>query len=76
MDDLVETNGKMENWKISTLAVGALLGALVGLSGAYLMIRRADQTGDKITVNGGDVVRMGVLVFGLLRSVSELGVKD
>lgn len=65
----------MEGWKINALAIGAIGGALVGLGGAYLMIRKADQTGDKITIEGGDAVRLGLLVFGLLRSLSELGVK-
>jgi len=75
MNDLVETNGKMEGWKINALAIGAIGGALVGLGGAYLMIRKADQSGDKITIEGGDAVRLGLLIFGLLRSLSELGVK-
>jgi hypothetical protein len=75
-DDLVVSNGKMEPWKIQALAVGGVLGALVGLGGAYLMIRNAERTGDQIAVKGGDIARLGVLVFGLLRSVAELGSND
>lgn len=76
MDDIVETNGKMERWKINALAIGAVAGALVGLGGAYLMIRKADQSGDEITIEAGDAVRLGVLILGLLRSLSDLGVKE
>ena len=76
MDELVESNEKNEKWKISALAIGGVLGALIGLSGAYLMIKNAEETGEQITVKGGDVVRMGVLVFGLLRSVANIGVKE
>ncbi len=76
MDELTETNEGMEKWKIGALAVGGLVGALIGLSGAYLMIKNAEESGEQITVKGGDVVRMGVLVFGLLRSVANIGVKE
>jgi len=54
------------------LLVGAVLGAAVGLGGAYLLAQKAERKGEQIQINAGDIVRLGLLVFGLLRSVSQL----
>jgi nitrate reductase gamma subunit len=61
------------SWKIQTLIVGGVLGLLVGLGGAYLLTKRADQKGTKLAITPGKGVQLGVLLAGVLRSVLSLG---
>lgn len=56
-----------------TLIFGALIGAAVGMAGAFLLTRKAEETGTAITVSTGDGMRLGVMVIGLLRAISALG---
>jgi hypothetical protein len=61
----------VENWKPRILMVGGVLGALVGVAAAYLLIQRAEE--DKPPkMNVGEGVKLGVMVFGLLRSIASL----
>lgn len=61
------------NDRNKTLAIGALVGAAVGLAGAFLLTRRAQETGTEVTVSTGDGMRLGVMIIGLLRAVAALG---
>jgi nitrate reductase gamma subunit len=63
----------MDN-KTKTLIIGAVAGAALGLAGAFLLTRRAEETGTEITVSAGDGMRLGVMVIGLLRAIADLGV--
>lgn len=56
-----------------TLLSGALIGAVIGLAGAFLLSRKAEETGTAITVSSGDGLRLGVMIIGLLRAVAALG---
>jgi len=56
-----------------TLAFGALFGAAIGLAGAFLLTRKAEETGTAITVSTGDGLRLGVMIIGLLRAITALG---
>lgn len=61
----------VENWKPKILLAGAVIGAAVGVVAAYLMINNAEREGPpKVTASHG--VKLGMLVFGLLRSVASL----
>jgi hypothetical protein len=60
-------------WKPKALAVGALVGALTGLAGAYLLVRRAEMAGTRPKLDPGEGLRIGLLVMGLLRQVAVLG---
>ncbi len=59
--------------KTKTLIIGAVAGAALGLAGAFLLTRRAEETGNDITVSTGDGMRLGVMIIGLLRAVAALG---
>jgi hypothetical protein len=59
--------------KTKTLIIGAVAGAALGLAGAFLLTRRAEETGREITVSTGDGMRLGVMIIGLLRAVADLG---
>ncbi len=59
--------------KTKTLIIGAVAGAALGLAGAFLLTRRAEETGTEITVNAGEGMRLGVMVVGLLRAIADLG---
>ncbi len=59
--------------KSRTLIIGAVAGAAIGLAGAFLLTRRAEETGTEITVSTGDGMRLGVMIIGLLRAVADLG---
>jgi len=61
----------VENWRPRILVIGGVLGALVGVAAAYLLIQRAEE--DKPPkMNVGEGVKLGVMVFGLLRSIASL----
>ena len=60
----------VDNWKPKMLIVGGVLGAAVGVAAAYLLIQRAKEVPPKMSA--GEGVKLGVLVFGLLRSIANL----
>jgi len=62
----------MEN-KRKTLVMGALIGAITGLFAALLLNRRAEQNESETALTTGEGLKLGVLVFGLLRAIASLG---
>ena len=58
------------------LLFGALIGAATGVVAALMLQRRAEQTGNEITLTTGDGIQIGVLVMGLIRAVAALGEKE
>ncbi len=58
--------------KNKTLLFGALIGAGTGLAAAILLQRRAEKTGNELALTSGDGMKLGVLVFGLLRAIAGL----
>jgi hypothetical protein len=55
------------------MVIGALIGALAGLGGAYLLIQSTEKSGGELKITPGDGVRLSLLLMGLLRQVAELG---
>ncbi len=66
----------VDSWKPKVLIIGTALGAAVGLGAAYLMVQRAEREGEHVQIGAGEGIKLGLLVFGLLRSVAQLGGGD
>jgi gas vesicle protein len=62
----------MEN-KSRVILSGALLGALIGLVAALLITRRAEKNERETAITTGEGIKIGALVFGLLRAIASLG---
>jgi len=58
------------------LLFGALIGAATGVVAAMMLQRRAEQTGNEITLTTSDGIQIGVLVMGLIRAVAALGERE
>jgi len=56
-----------------TLILGALIGAFTGLIAAVLLNRRSSKDEKSTALTTGDGLKIGVLVFGLLRAIASLG---
>ncbi|MDP1714553.1 MAG: hypothetical protein Q8L41_07370 [Anaerolineales bacterium] len=52
---------------------GALIGAVTGLIAALLLNRRAERNERESAITTGEGLKLGVLVFGLLRAIASLG---
>jgi len=59
--------------KSRTLIYGALVGAVTGLIAAALLNRRADSEEAGTALTAGEGMKLGVMVFGLLRAIASLG---
>jgi len=59
--------------KSKTLVMGALIGAMTGLFAALLLNRRAETNESETALTTGEGLKLGVLVFGLLRAIASLG---
>lgn len=59
--------------KSRTLIFGALIGAFTGLVAAMLLNRRAEKSENGTAITAGDGMKLGVMVFGLLRAIASLG---
>jgi len=62
-----------DSWKFQTLVIGGVLGLLTGVGAAYLLSRRAEQKGTRLSITPTKGVQLGVLLAGLLRSILSLG---
>ena len=60
------------NQNSKVLLFGALIGAVTGLAAAMMLQRRAQQTGNEITLSTGEGIQLGVMIMGLLRSIAAL----
>ena len=59
--------------KSRTLLFGALVGAFTGLIAAMLLNRRAEKDENETALTAGEGMKLGVMVFGLLRAIASLG---
>ena len=59
--------------KSRTLFFGAVIGAVTGLLAAMLLNRRAEKSEKETALTPGEGMKLGVLVFGLLRAIASLG---
>lgn len=61
-------------WKNKALLIGALLGALLGLSTAYLLTRTADERGGQPPqISTGDAIKTAIGIIGVVRGIASLG---
>lgn len=52
---------------------GALIGAITGLIAAILLSRRAEKNQKETPLSATEGIKIGLLVFGLLRAITALG---
>jgi hypothetical protein len=64
------------SWAGQVMVIGAVVGALTGLGAAYLLIQRAKKRAEPPNLNASEGIKLGLLVFGLLRQVAMLGSGD
>jgi len=62
-----------DNWKMRVMIIGGVVGVLTGLGAAYLLIKRAEREETTPELSAGEGVKLGLLVLGLLRQVTQLG---
>jgi hypothetical protein len=67
---------KDENWKGRVILAGGVFGALFGVGMAYLLTQRAEREGGQLRLGAGEGIRLGLLLLGLMKQVSELGGGD
>lgn len=63
--------GRALTWQSKAMIVGGVIGAAAGVAAAYLLAQRS-KDGQPPDISLGEGVKIGVLVFGLLRSISNL----
>lgn len=57
----------------NTILFGALLGAATGVIAAVLLTRRAEKNERETAITTGEGLKLGVMIFGLLRAIASLG---
>jgi hypothetical protein len=62
-----------KDWKTNTLMLGGLIGLVTGIGAAFLLVRRAEKQGGELALTGGEGLRLGMLILGLLREIANLG---
>jgi len=63
--------GSVLTWQTKALIIGGVIGAAAGVTAAYLLAQRS-KDGQPPEMSVGEGVKIGVLVLGLLRSISNL----
>ncbi len=55
------------------MLLGVIIGAATGLVAAMLLNRRAVRDDRTTAITAGEGLKLGVMVFGLLRAIASLG---
>ncbi len=64
-----------DNWQTKTLVIGAIVGAVTGVLGSYILIQASEKAGSKPQISAGDGVKVGLGVMAVLRLLADLGTR-
>jgi hypothetical protein len=62
-----------ENWKTKVLLIGAGVGIVTGLVGAFILIQASEKAETRPQLSAGDGVKVGLGVLAVLRLLADLG---
>jgi hypothetical protein len=60
------------NNKTKTLLIGTLIGAMIGITASYMLLKKPDSHEATLGLTRGQGVKIGLGVLGLLKLVSDL----
>jgi hypothetical protein len=63
------------NWKTLAYVIGGAAGLITGLAAAYIMIKKQETHDGQLSINTGEGFKIGMGVVGLLKLISESGIK-
>ena len=61
------------NWQTKTIVIGAVIGAVTGIIGAYILVQASEKVGTRPQLSAGDGVKVGLGVMAVLRLLADLG---
>lgn len=61
------------NWKVRTLIIGGVMGAVMGILAGFLYVRMAEESGGPKKVSTGNVLKLALSAAGVVRQAAQLG---
>jgi len=61
------------NWKMKVMIIGGVVGAVVGVSAAYIYVRQLEESGEKPGIATKEAVAVGFSLVSLLRQIANMG---
>ncbi len=61
------------NWQTKTMIIGAVIGAITGVIGAYILVQASEKAGNRPQLSAGDGVKVGLGLMAVLRLLADLG---
>ena len=62
-----------QNYQTRFMIIGAIIGAITGMGAGYLIAQNSQANESDSALTTGDGLRLGVMLFGFLRQLSQLG---
>ena len=62
-----------QNYQTRFMIIGAIIGAITGMGAGYLIAQNSQTNESETALSTGDGLRLGVMLFGFLRQLSQLG---
>lgn len=72
MSDVTAIEETQTDYRTKVLVVGTLIGAVVGLAGAFLLIQNTERKGEELQVSAGEGVKLSLIIMALLRQVADI----
>ncbi len=61
------------NWKMKMMIIGGVVGAVVGVSAAYIYVRKLEESGERPSIATKEAVAVGFSLVSLLRQIANMG---